>query len=556
MSAFRPMPSEPDSFSRWKSAIERLQPDASPEELACQIVEAATHLPDVLGARLWRSRAGLVEPWCEAGQSFPSDTSAAEQVFASGLATVTGLGFWVCTLGEAGAPVAILEVSGAHLSAPVSQSRLELFARYAGMALAGSQRRRAMEELSAVIEATKRLNSTLDLGELIHIILQLATREAGADRGTVFLYDRTRGEIWSLVGLGLEQREIRLPTSKGIAGWVALNGEPVRLRDAYADSRFAPDVDRELGYTTRALLALPIRNKDGDVIGVLQLLNKLDHGRPANFTADDQRFLETLSDHVALALENAQLLRERLTKQRLERDLAVARHIQECLLPEHPPEVPGIEMAVAYRASQMVSGDYYDFILLDPTELLILVADVEGKGVAAALVMANLQAALRPLILQRPPLEELAAAVNRRLASDTRTHKSTSMFLGRLHLPQRTLKYVNAGHVPPQLVRASGESVSLTEGGMVLGYFADVPFTAAEITLQPGDVLVAATDGITEAADPAGTEYGSERLLDAVSKRKDASAQRIVDEILAEVEQFSADGRQDDDRILLVLKAL
>ena len=168
---------------------------------------------------------------------------------------------------------------------------------------------------------------------MLNIILQLTTRHTGAERGTVFLVDRERNEIWSLVGLGLDTHEIRLPTSRGIAGWVAEHGETVNLEDAYADPRFESEVDIRLGFRTKSLLCLPIRSKSGETIGVLQLLNK----KSGPFTRADENLLRAISDHVALALENAQLHRDLLHKQRMERDLALARSIQLGLLPERPP---------------------------------------------------------------------------------------------------------------------------------------------------------------------------------------------------------------------------
>ena len=162
---------------------------------------------------------------------------------------------------------------------------------------------RSIETLSSIVEATKQLNATLDFGELIHIVLQLATRQTSADRGTMFLVDKEHQEIWSLVSLGHTQQEIRIPMGSGIAGHVALTGETVNLPDAYLDSRFAPDVDRRTGYRTRAMLCLPIRNKGNDIVGVLQLLNKTSGA----FDAEDTNFLRALSVHCAIAIENAQL---------------------------------------------------------------------------------------------------------------------------------------------------------------------------------------------------------------------------------------------------------
>ncbi len=145
--------------------------------------------------------------------------------------------------------------------------------------------------------------------------------------------------------MGLDQHEIRLPINRGIAGHVAASGDTINLADAYSDPRFESEVDLRLGFRTRSLLCLPIRNKDGETIGVLQLLNK----KSGPFTHADEGMLRAISDHVALALENAQLHREMIHKQRMERDLALARSIQVGLLPERPPELDGFDIAVSHR---------------------------------------------------------------------------------------------------------------------------------------------------------------------------------------------------------------
>jgi sigma-B regulation protein RsbU (phosphoserine phosphatase) len=362
--------------------------------------------------------------------------------------------------------------------------------------------------------------------------------------------DSEHDEIWSLVGLGLGQHEIRLPTTKGISGWVARHGETVNLRDAYQDPRFESEVDRRLGYRTRSLLCLPIRNKDNDIIGVLQLLNQ----RSGVFTTADENFLRTLSDHVALALENAQLHRELLAKQRLERDLALARSIQSSLLPEHPPVIPGFQVAVSHRPSQMVGGDYYDFVEMGENNLLAVVADVEGKGVASALVMANLQATLRALIKHVHSLERIVSAVNDTILADTRGRKFMSMFVGLLDYGNRSFHFVNAGHVPPALVRANGDAVSLNEGGMVVGIFPGVVYERGFLRLESGDIIVGCTDGITEAMDTQENEYGVERLVEAVRRERHLPAEKIVEHVLADVDRFSRGGPHEDDRVIFILK--
>ena len=382
--------------------------------------------------------------------------------------------------------------------------------------------------------------------------MQLTTRHTGAERGTVFLVDSERDEIWSLVGLGLDQHEIRLPVSRGIAGWVAAHGETVNLPDAYADPRFESEVDLRLGFRTKSLLCLPIRSKSGETIGVLQLLNK----KTGAFTSADENLLRAISDHVALALENAQLHRDLLHKQRMERDLALARSIQLGLLPERPPTLEGFDIGVSHRPSLEVGGDYYDFIPLAPDTILTVVADVEGKGVGSAMVMANLQATLHALLAHLHSLERLVESLNDMMLADTRGQKFMTMFVGLLDQPHRTLHYVNAGHVQPAVVRVNGEVEYLTEGGMVVGLFAGVRYERGHVKLHRGDVVVFCTDGITEANNSSEEEYGTQRLVELVARERELPAQEIVQKVLTDVDLFSRGGTHEDDRVILVLKVV
>jgi phosphoserine phosphatase RsbU/P len=528
-------------------------------EIAARVVRAAMGQPGVVGARLWRADRGEAEVWAEAG----SLSTAAPAGIKPGLPSDSSKDptIWAGALGSDDFRVRVLEVRGAGPLEDRVRSQMDLLARFAAVVLALAERRGAMKELSSIIEATKKLNSTLDLGELIHIILQIATRQTGAERGTVFLVNRERSEIWSLVGLGLEQQVIRLPAERGIAGWVAREGSAVRLENAYDDPRFEPDVDRKLGFKTKQLLCLPIRNEAGDIIGVLQLLNKAD-----GFTDEDEAFLDALSAHVALALEKAQLHRERVEKEKMERDLALAREIQAGFLPDAPPVFPGIEIAVSHRASQMVGGDYYDFLPVQVEgreALLLVVADVEGKGAASALVMANVQATLHALADHVEPLEKLPVTINQKLlmgsraaAAHGRHTKYLSMFLALVESGGRNLRYVTAGHVPPAVIRADGRVDWLEAGGMIVGLLPDVQFECGTVAIGAGDILVACTDGITEAMDAAGTEFSRQRLAELVAGVRDRTPEEIMRVVLAEVETHARDGMYEDDRILMITKAV
>ncbi len=546
-----------DLFPELFQGLRQLEGRFPTNEIAARVVGAAMAQPEITGARLWRIERGVAEVWAQGG-TLPA---AGERGIASEPEGGSGgdATLWTGALGSDDFRVRVLEARG---SAPLGESvraQLDVLARFAAVVLALAERRGAMEELSSIIEATKRLNSTLDLGELIHIILQIATRQTGAERGTVFLVDHERSEMWSLVGLGLEQQVIRFPANRGIAGWVAREGTAVRLENAYEDARFEPDIDRRLGFTTRRLLCLPIRNDAGAIIGVLELLNKAEA-----FTGGDEAFLDALSTHVALALEKAQLHRERIEKEKMERDLALAREIQAGFLPEAPPVWKGVEISVSHRASQMVGGDYYDFLPVSAggkEALLVVVADVEGKGAASALVMANVQATLHALADHAEPLVGLPATINQKILEGARASRSLgrntkylTMFMAFVESEGRGLRYVNAGHVPPVVIRSNGSHEWLETGGMVVGLLPDARYECGSVALGRGDLLIACTDGITEAMDAEGNEYGRERLAESVTQCRAQTPQEILRRILDEVDVHSRGGIHEDDRILLVLK--
>lgn len=417
--------------------------------------------------------------------------------------------------------------------------------------LATQEKDKRINQLSLLFEATRLLNSTLDLSELLELILKIARAEVKAERGTVFLADKKLRELWSIVASGLDHQEIRIPFGKGIAGHVAVSGEVINTEDAYKLELFDPSVDKRLNFRTKSLLTLPIRHHSGEIVGVLQLLN----AQSGQFSADDADFLTRLSGHMAMALENAQLHRDTMEKQRLERELSLARSIQQRLLPEAPPIVPGYDIAVLRDFCFDVAADYYDFINLGPQSLLLVSAEVEGKGVSSALIMANLQATLRALVMHLHSLEVLAFSLNEMLYTYTRAGKHLRVFLGLIDTRRNVLQYVNAGHVPPFLIKGeSGEVKMLEEGGTVIGLFPQADFTRGAVKLEKDDLLVCTTDGILRISDEQKHEYGARRLTDFVRRNRERTAQGIVDAVLTELSAYSTASMNDDDKVLIAVK--
>jgi sigma-B regulation protein RsbU (phosphoserine phosphatase) len=235
-----------------------------------------------------------------------------------------------------------------------------------------------------------------------------------------------------------------------------------------------------------------------------------------------------------------------------EQDLERAREIQKALLPKEIAQVPGFEVVAAWEPARLVGGDYYDVIRLSETKLGICIADVVGKGVSAALLMANVQATVRAYAADQAAPSWLCRRVNEVLCNNLADDKFVTLFYGILDAEARTLRYTTAGHVPPLLVRRDGSHEALREGGAVLGVFRDWNFQEGLVQLGPGDRVVLFTDGITEAMRADGEEFGDARVLRVAAERDGCSPVEVKERLLAAVNQFCNSQLQDDATLLLI----
>jgi len=275
------------------------------------------------------------------------------------------------------------------------------------------------------------------------------------------------------------------------------------------------------------------------------------------------RLLEILQKQIRLgrerrearrrAAEEARAREEALVhQQEQEREIAEARAIQEKLLPREIPQMPGYEIASAWQSARLVGGDYFDILPLDEKMLGICIADVAGKGMPAALLMSNLQAAVRGLSSLSLAPNLLCSRLNSIVYRNTDSDRFITFFYAQLEGPLRRLTYVNAGHNAPFVVRSDGSHERLREGGPVLGVFATRDFEMGSAQLSPGDRVILFTDGVTEACGVEGEEFGEARLLHLLEDHRALSADELQAKILDVVGEFSG-GRWQDDATLLVL---
>ena len=312
-----------------------------------------------------------------------------------------------------------------------------------------------------------------------------------------------------------------------------------------------PDL-REQGFA----LALPLRMKE-ETRGVL-LLGPRRTGAP--FEVDDIDFLKALGALALNSVENARGVAARIEKERLEEEMRLAREIQERLLPQDLPTFPTLDLAALALPSRFVAGDYFELMSLDADRLLFAVADVSGKGMPASLLMANLQACLHvlrgSLTAESLDLAEATGRVNEVIHHNTGITSFITFFWGIYDRRDGGVRYVNAGHNYPVLVRADGSLERMETGGVLLGVLKGMPYSEGMTTLEPGDTLALFTDGVTEAwsaTDP-DDEYGEERLIDTLTAHHTEPAQAVLDAVRADVKQFTEDGPLDDDLTIVVVR--
>jgi len=300
-----------------------------------------------------------------------------------------------------------------------------------------------------------------------------------------------------------------------------------------------------------SLISISVQGRKIAVIGVGQRANE------KSLTESDYNFLKSLANLAVNSIQRTFLLEERIEKERMEEELLLAKSIQNRLLPDPIPDVKGLDLSAITVSSYQVGGDYFDVAETPDGNHIFAIADVTGKGFPAALLMANLQSMLHILLPFDITLTLATERINNLIHQNTPADKFITFFWGKYHHETRILKYVNAGHNPPLLLKHDSDNfIELSEGGLLLGAMESMmPYESRDITLEPGDIVVCFTDGVNEAQSGEMTEeFGMERFKNVILTSRNARAAEISDKIISAVKEF-AGGHQFDDVTLMVFKA-
>jgi len=411
---------------------------------------------------------------------------------------------------------------------------------------------RKVRELSTLYGVITTMTQTLDLRARLDILTRAATEALAVKGCLIRLIDEATGELIVKAVHNLSQRYL----DKG----------PVNLADSAVDQDallgrvvYLPDVTRDPRVMYRAeaaaeglasMLCVALRSR-GRVIGTIRVYT----ARPHAFSDDDVRLFQAIADQAAVAIENAAFYEEAVRARALDSEIAAAAEIQGHLFPSANPQLDGFDIASRYIPLGSVGGDFYDFVPVQDEHVGIVIGDVAGKGIPAAILMAATRAVLLGHIETIYAASDIVANANRSLCRDVADDQFVTLFYGALDTASRRFTYCNAGHALP-LVFREGQSCELVEGGMALGVDPDADYEEAQFTIRTGDVLVFYTDGLTETMDPDGDQFGRERIFDAAAPHLALPAADLLDRLSLAARGFARGAPATDDFTLIVLKAL
>jgi sigma-B regulation protein RsbU (phosphoserine phosphatase) len=394
------------------------------------------------------------------------------------------------------------------------------------------------------------ITSIHDTGAVLSVVMDMAMGLVGGEVGLIMLTESAK--VTNKVCWGVSEEFVRAliyRDGKDIASYCLESKETVVLTDL--------GIRSEEGLTLNTVVAIPIQTSER-CHGLMVMFNKTDGG---NFSEDDQEVLEMLLRFVAVAIDNTILMRDRLQRQKIQQEIAIAKQVQETILPQKLDEIPGVEIGAIYFPAQDVSGDFYDVLKITSETLFVVLGDVSNKGVPAALVMSACSGIIKSLVEDDPHISvsQLASRVNEILAAGIIKDRDmfVTLFFCKFDLALNRLSFCNAGHLPGLFWDEESQTIdSLSTGGPIVGQFPGIRFKEEDRSLHPNDRLFLFTDGLTEAMDAEGKLFGRERVEQVLTAEIDLSPKEFCLKVKDWVDRFSEGASEDshDDFTLLQVK--
>jgi phosphoserine phosphatase RsbU/P len=408
---------------------------------------------------------------------------------------------------------------------------------------------RAVFELSVLNDLALAIGGQKSSTEIMQTIIHRSLKAVGAEQGVItFVEDPDALGMHTLVRT-METKHVgaHYHLDQQLLGWMHLHKQALSIDSPGTDERFQ---GVHWDPSVYSVLCVPLIVKAA-LRGVLTVYNKANGSR---FTSEDQRLLAIIAAQSAQLLENARLLESEKQLQLMQEDLRVAARIQHNLLPQSPPAIPNYEITGITLPAKVVGGDYFDYFPVGESRIGLALGDVSGKGLPASLLMANVQATLRGQAFWAGSPAECISRANQQLYLSTESDRFVTLFFALLDLREHRLTYCNAGQEPPLLMSADGSCQRLTTGGLLLGVSETARYEEATVCLQPNDVLLAYSDGFSEAIDPGGVMFGEKGVLEVLQNRRATEVSQVVKALLDATALHAGAAPQNDDRTVLALR--
>lgn len=404
-------------------------------------------------------------------------------------------------------------------------------------------------ELAKLLDVTRALAEPFDLKTMLTTVAAAAREVMHAERCSVWLHDAPAGEL--VLEVATDLRAIRIPVGTGLVGACARDRHVLNVPDCYADPRFNPETDRRSGFRTRCSLTLPLVDHRQALVGVMQVLNR----REGVFDAGDEALAMALAAQCAVALQRVQAIAALVEAETLRGEMQLARDVQMSTLPGQMPTLPGYSVHGLFAPADLTGGDTFDLAPVGH-ELLVVLADATGHGIAPALSVTQMHAMLRIALELGTPLEDAVLAVSNRLAATLAEDRFVTAFVGLLDPATHVLRYVSAGQAP--ILRFDGARGTLEQRGPTTFPLGALPARRARpaqtLDFGPGDLLLLASDGVFEARNPEGDVFGERRVETLVATHPAATVEQLACTLRAAVAAFAQGLAQEDDVTLVLVR--
>ena len=414
--------------------------------------------------------------------------------------------------------------------------------------------KKSLDELSVLNDIATAISSTLSLDDVLDLITKKCVRHIDVEQAAVFLVDKT-GEDDALKTRvrhsRTTQKFVQFRLDDQLTGWMLAHRKPLMLNDTTEEDVFLSPTLRK--HNINNLLAIPLIVR-GEITGLIALFNKKNDRK---FSESDQGLLTVIASESAQIIESSRLWEEERKLIHLQEELKTSERIQRSLLPATVPALDLYDISVNMISAKEIGGDYYDFIQTGPDKWIFCVGDISGKGLPAALLMANLQATVRGESLYgHPDVCVRLAGINRRFFNNTTPEKYATLFYGTLDLSENSFEFVNAGHNKGIIMSPGKAPGLLSTNNMAVGFFEDSEFNKKTVPMTPESILAIYSDGITEALNEQGEEFGMDRLIQQLTSHANASAESLTDSVFSAVRAFAGTAPQYDDMTLMIVKRL